>query len=375
METAPLRVALAGGGTGGHVVPGLHLLAHAKRRERATDVLWFGAGRAIEDRVFAGGARNEEGVGAIRRVALALEPPRGGAPSRLRLAATIAPAVLQARRAMARQRTSVCVGLGGYTVVPAALAARSLGIPVVLLEVNAQAGLATRWLSRIAHVVAHAWPTSVPEGGQENHVVLGPPLGPRFLDPTPAGAEVDLLRRGLGLEPGTPLLVVLGGSQGALGLNRFCRERAGAFVDRGLQVLHQVGPGRLAEAGPERAGYHPIEFLDDVCSALDAADVVLCRGGASTLAEVAARAKPAFVVPYPHHADRHQEKNALLFGDGLRILPEEDLGDDAFEEMVALALPGGAAERARRSSLLAQQTPRDGAHRLLDLVLDTIETV
>ena len=379
MSEAPLRLALVGGGTGGHVVPGLHLLAHARKRSLETETLWFGAGRQIENRVFAGAGTPDRGAptaeSTLTRVALSLEPPGGGAPSRLRLALSLGPAVRQARKELRKHRISVCLGLGGYTVVPVVLAARSLGIPVLLLEVNAEPGLATRWLSRFAHVVAHAWPSSVPTTGRANHVVLGPPLAPRFFTELPDAARKSFLRRALGFDPERPLLLVLGGSQGALGLNRFCRDNASAFTDRGVQVLHQVGPKRKEEGAAEAGGYRPVEFIDDVCLALDASDVVLCRGGASTLAEVAARGVPAFVVPYPHHPDDHQEKNARVFGDGLRILPEAELGEEALREILALVLPEGADERRRRSRSLSAHAPRDGANRLLDLILDQVEEV
>lgn len=375
-----LAIALAGGGTGGHVVPGLHLLAHARAGGVATHVLWFGAGRAVEERVF-GGALAEPAAAVvagttIERIALSLEPPGGGAPSRLRLVARTPGSVLAARHALRRSGARVLVGLGGFTVLPAVLAARSLGLAVVLLEVNAEAGLATRWLARLARHVVHAWPASVPAGASPGapgdagarHLVLGPPLAPAFLAPDPSDARRAELRRALGLDPERPLLLVLGGSQGALGLNRFVAEHAERLVAAGLSVLHQVGPARLTEAAPEREGYRALEFVDDVCAALDAADVVLCRGGASTLAEVAARGVPGFVVPYPHHADRHQERNARALGEGLVVVDETALGPATVQAIVALAGPAGRAERTRRGALLRAAVPRDGAARLWELV-------
>lgn len=366
----PLRLAVAGGGTGGHLVPGLHLLAHAAARGLAVDALWLGAGRAVEERVFAAAGRGApEGV-RIERRALALEPAGGGAPSRVRLALGTPRALLVARRALRAHRAEVLLGLGGYTVLPAVLAARTLGLPVCLLEINAAAGLATRWLAPLARRVVHAWPSTVPAGGggRARHRRLGPPLAPAFLAPVPDEGGRAAARAALGFRPELPLLVVLGGSQGARGLNRFLAAEAGALVEGGLQVLHQVGPGRLAEAASLEAGrgYRAVEYVDDVRGALDAATLVLCRGGASTLAEVAARRVPALVVPYPHHGDRHQERNARAVGEGLRVVDEEALGPRTRVELLELAAPGGARERARRAALLGAAVPPDAALALLE---------
>lgn len=362
------RLALAGGGTGGHMVPGLHLLAHAAGSGLAPHVLWLGAGRSVEERVLR--AASPAIRARLERVVLPLEPPGGGAPSRARLLGATPASFLRARRALACHGARVCLGLGGFTVLPAALAARSLGVPLVLLEVNARAGLATRRLARLATHVVHAWPASVPPGARgARHVVLGPPLAPAFLAPSATAAERADARAALGLDPARPLLVVLGGSQGAGGLNRFVAQHLAALQAHGVQVLHQLGPGRLPEGGAARAGYLPREFVDDVRGALDAADVVLTRGGASTLAEIAARGVPAVVVPYPHHADRHQEWNARALGDGAEVVAEEALDLGLARRLAELCAPASAGERARRGALLRAAVPADAAERLLALLL------
>jgi len=125
----------------------------------------------------------------------------------------------------------------------------------------------------------------------------------------------------------------------------------------------------LSEGATGVPGYRALEYLDDVAGALDAATLVLCRGGASTLAEVAARARPALVVPYPHHADRHQERNALALGAGVRIVPEERLDAALVDTLSRLAGEHGARERAAMSRALAQSMPRDGVVRLADELL------
>jgi UDP-N-acetylglucosamine:LPS N-acetylglucosamine transferase len=365
-----LVLALAGGGTGGHVVPGLHLLAHFAQRPGAlARVLWFLSGRAVEECLLAGIERILGGV-PLERVPLALEPEGGGAPSLSRLALCTPGALRRARSHLRSSGAEVLLGLGGFTTLPPVLAARTLGVPVALLEINAERGRATRWLTPLCARVLHAWPLSLPGGrASARHACIGPPLAPAFLRGVPEAHEELAQRARLGFEERRPLLVVLGGSQGAAGLNRFVVPHVPAWLAAGLQVLHQVGPGRRAEGAPERPGYRCVEYVDDVRAALAAATLVLCRGGASTLAEVGVSGRPAFVVPYPHHADRHQEKNARCLGAGVLVIDERRLGEEVAREICALAGPSGAPRRSEMARALATAVPREGARRLADELL------
>lgn len=360
-----LRIALAGGGTGGHIVPGLHLLGCARARASVADVVWFQTGRAVEQRVLAGVEQRLEPA-RLERVTLSLEPEGGGAPSHGRVALHTLPAVLRARAALRAHASQVLVGLGGFTSLPAVIAARSLRIPVALLEVNALAGSATRWLSSSSARVLHAWKSTLPKPSGARDVWIGPPLSPEFTAGEPTPHSCALARTQLGFDPARELLVVLGGSQGALGLNRFVAEHANFLVLNGLSVLHQVGPGRMHEAGVAREGYRAVEYVNDVAAALRAASLVLARGGASTLAEIGALRRPAWIVPYPHHADRHQERNARELGEGVRVVHQEQLGLELARELLSTCGPSGQAQRARMSAALAGVVPLDAAERMFD---------
>ena len=368
-SAAALRVALAGGGTGGHLVPGLHLLDHWVEEPGALeDLVWFSSGRAIEDRVLAGLESRLVRV-VHERVVLDLESRAGGAPSLGRLSTRLPSAVRRARTALRRHGSEVVLGLGGFASAPAVLAGRSLGVPVALLEINALSGRATKTLAPLCTRVFHAWPDSMPRrfrsrartgadtgaetGGRHRHVGLL--LAPRFCSPRPTDAERRRLKAQLGFAPGRPLLLVLGGSQGALGLNRFLRDHARWLTHGGAQVLHQVGPGRLEEGAGELSGYQAREYLGDVFAALDAADFVLCRGGASTLAEVVARERPAWVVPYPHHPDQHQEHNVRAAGGQLVLVPEGHLNAAAARELARLLAPDGVLDRSRMGTLRGRE--------------------
>ncbi len=362
-----LRLALAGGGTGGHLVPGLHLLDGIAGRPGAlVDLLWLHGARPIEERVLAGLGAQAFGV-PMERVRLALEAAGGGAPHLAAVCARLPRAVLSARRALLRHRSEVVLGLGGFVSVPVVLAAKSLGIPATVLEINAVPGRATRALAPLCARVFHAWRGSLPPRPAARDRLVGPPLSRAFTSGVGRGIrseDRESARRALGFESERALLVVLGGSQGAGALNAFVRGVLDVLLGAGLSVLHQVGPGRLDEAATERAGYRAVEYIDDVARALRAAELALCRGGASTLAEIAALEVPVCVVPYPHHADRHQERNAHELADGAVVIEERALGPAALERIVVLASEAGQAERERMRAALQGRIPRDSAQRI-----------
>ncbi|MBL8861487.1 MAG: glycosyltransferase [Planctomycetes bacterium] len=357
-----LRVAFAGGGTGGHVVPGLHLLADARARgAEPADLVWFTSGRPVEERVFAGALDLLAEI-PHERLALPLERRGGGAPSRAGLVLRAPGAVIHARRALVAHRTEVLLGLGGFASLPAVVAARGLGIPVALLEVNAVRGAATRWLARAARRVLFAFEPDAARPGRD--LCTGPPLSPALARGAPEAAAVRAARLSFGLDPERPVLLVLGGSQGASALNAFVRTNLPRLIGGGLQVLHQTGPGKLAEAAPPASGYHASEYFDPAQRALEAATVALCRAGASTLCEVAALRLPAFVAPYPRAADDHQARNARALGRGVRVVRDDELGAWTADALARLASASGAAERRALSAELERALPLDGAQRI-----------
>jgi len=366
--TTGLRLAIAGGGTGGHLVPGINvcLQAQAEGAPALADVVWLSSGRSIEERLL-GGLEEKIAPVPLERAVLALEPRGGGAPSRAALFFRTAPAVVAARRVLAAHGSNVLLGLGGFTCLPAVLAARSLGLPVALLEMNAASGSATRWLTPFARRVFHSWRGTLPAGvsgaAAENavHVFAGPPLAPEFDGREIPAAEQAGARAELGFHPDRPLLLVLGGSQGASAINRFVRSYAPSIVGSGVQILHQTGPGKLDEGCETFSGYRAVEFVAPAHRALCAATAVLCRGGASTLAEIAALGRPAFVVPYPHHQDRHQEKNALELGEGVRVVSEEKLTASLRVDLERICSAAGESERWRMTRALRSAIPLGGA--------------
>jgi len=197
------------------------------------------------------------------------------------------------------------------------------------------------------------------------HLLTGPPLNPSFAQVRDDVSDRRSIARAAGLPGDGPLLAVLGGSQGAGSLNQFLTTHAQVLLDAGVEVLHQCGPGRRSEAPANRTGLMVQEYVSDVSNLLHAADLVLCRGGASTLAEVAAARVPAIVVPYPHHGDRHQERNARELGDGVRLVDDAALDGTLAQDLAELAGEAGVEERKRRSRALERAVPLDAAARIL----------
>ncbi len=371
-EQTGLRLAISGGGTGGHIVPGLHLLEHLRESGGDLgDLVWFGSGRGVEERVLKH-LTGRTGRAPVEVLSLALEPRSGGAPSWVGLAVRTAPSVQHVRQALRAHRTQVVLGLGGFVTAPVALAARSLGIPMALLEINSVVGKANQWLSPLCQRVYHAWEETVPADAGQRHLHMGPPVSPR-LEPTDGESSRSAAKDCLGFEVGRPLLVVLGGSQGAQAINLALAAGSGTLVEKGISILHQVGPGKMDQAAELQfcqvwklpGSYRAVEYVDEMDLALRAADLVLCRGGASTMAEVAAVQTPAWVVPYTHHRDNHQTHNAQQLGDGVRIVPESTL-EGALAEVPGFMGEGGAAERERMRRALGRCVPRNAAVQILD---------
>jgi UDP-N-acetylglucosamine--N-acetylmuramyl-(pentapeptide) pyrophosphoryl-undecaprenol N-acetylglucosamine transferase len=353
---APLqrkRVVFAGGGTGGHLYPGL---AVARALPGHEPLFLIPPDRGDLERI--GGEFQ----------ALVLRAPRPDR-SRLLYPVRLAAAVARSRGILQDVRAAAVVGLGGYASVPAALAARTLGLPLYLIQCDAVPGRATRLLARLAHGVGL--------GSERARAALPPRLSCRVTG-TPLRSEAQAKgdRADFGLDPLLPTLLVLGGSQGAEGLNTRVLEGLRACGDDAFQVLHCAGArdaARVEEAYrdlPVRA--RVVDFLPAIGRAYDIADLVLARSGASTVAECAARGLPAVYVPYPFHRDRQQAWNALdsVRAGAARLVEEADLDASAFRTSV-LDLLRDPAER-KTMSLCARAVARPDA--ALDMAAHVIET-
>ena len=302
------------GGTGGHVFPGLAVADLLK--SRGWQVVWMGNPDGMEARLVP--ARGYE-MAEVRFTAL-----RGkGLLRKLRLPFALLSAFWQARREIRRISPDVVLGMGGYISFPGGMMAALLGRPLVVHEQNSVAGLANRVLARVADRRLCGFPDALPKGDW-----AGNPVRPEIAAlPSPAerfaGREAD----------GLPLRVlVLGGSLGAAALNEVVPKGL-ALIPAGErpQVVHQSGEKHLehlkanyAAAGVEA---HCVPFIEDMAGAYAWADLVICRAGALTVAELAAVGVASILVPFPHAVDDHQTSNArfLSTAGGAILLPQSDM--------------------------------------------------
>ncbi|KAB7699971.1 undecaprenyldiphospho-muramoylpentapeptide beta-N-acetylglucosaminyltransferase [Plesiomonas shigelloides] len=301
------RLLVMAGGTGGHVFPGL-AVAH-QLMEQGWQVRWLGTADRMEaDLVPKHGIE----IDFIQISGLRGKGWRAqlGAPLR------IWRAIRQARQIMRDYQPDVVLGMGGYVSGPGGVAAWLQGIPVVLHEQNAIAGLTNRWLSRIAAKVLQAFP-----GAFAKAPVVGNPVRQDVLAlPEPAQRMKD--------RSGPLRVLVVGGSQGARVLNRTLPAVAAALGAQ-ITLWHQVGKGALSEVeqayqAAGATGHKITEFIDDMADAYQWADVVICRSGALTVSELAAAGVPAIFVPF-QHKDRQQYLNGLtLEKAGAAYIIEQD---------------------------------------------------
>ena len=283
-----MRVALAGGGTAGHIEPALSLADALRRIDPDTEILCLGTERGLETRLVP--MRGYE-LGLIPAVPL----PRKLTPQLLSVPGKLAGALSAAGDHLDRLQADVLVGFGGYVATPGYLAARRRRVPIVVHEANPLPGLANRLGARLTpHVF-----TGHPHTQIRNGRFIGIPLRQQIstLDRLAMG---DKARNYFGLRPDLPTLLIFGGSQGAQRINETAFAARDAFRDRGVQVLHVVGPKNADEPQDltqDGIPYVAVPYVDRMDMAYAAADVAMCRSGALTCAELTAVGLPGAFVP------------------------------------------------------------------------------
>ncbi len=356
-----MRVLLAGGGTAGHTSPLLATADALLRLDPTVEITCLGTPRGLENRVVpAAGYRLE----LIPPVPL----PRRPSGDLLRVPGRLREAVLATYDVLDRVRPDVVVGYGGYVSMPAYLAARRRKLPLVVHEQNALPGLANKAGARIADRVAVSFPsTPLPKAEY-----VGLPIRTLIsgLDRAALRAEA---RAFFGLDQDRPTLLVTGGSQGARRLNQSVAGAATSLTRAGVQVLHVSGPtGEAVPADPAPGvPYVVVPFVDRMDLAYAAADLVVCRGGASSVTEAAAVGLPGIFVPLPI-GNGEQERNARPVVDAGGGLLVDDA--DLTITWVASTVPGlavDAARLARMGAAAAALIPRDADEKLARIVQES----
>lgn len=305
------RVVVAGGGTAGHIEPALNLADAVRRLEPGAEVTALGTPKGLDAQLIPARGYPLELVPAVP---LPRRPGRDllATPARLRSAVAAAGAVLD------RVRAEVVVGFGGYVALPAYLAAKRRGLPIVVHEANARPGLANRVAARLT---THVF-TAGEQGRLPHATVIGIPLRPEISQLDRAAAR-SAARSRLGLELDRPTLLVFGGSQGARTINWAASGAADGLRAAGVQVLHIVGPTNVLDVpcGADAPAYVVVPYVEQMQYAYAAADFALCRCGAMTCAELSAVGLPAAYVPYPvgNGEQRLNAEPVVAAGGGLLV--------------------------------------------------------
>ena len=349
-----MRASLAGGGTGGHVIPALAIAQELQRRCNA-ECLFIGTARGLENRLVpsAGYPLKLVRVGALNRVSLT---------TRLKTAFDLPRAVWTAAGILNEFQPDVVIGVGGYASGPAMLAAILKHIPRVAFEPNVVPGFANRIVAHFVSAAAVHFKETADYF--RNPCVTGVPVRPAFF-------QIPLKP----YDPASPTLLVFGGSQGSRAINQAMMRAVPQLTRRipGLQVIHQTGERDYAnvQTAYTQAGLaaEVHKFIDDMAAFFARADLVLCRSGASTVAEIAAAGKPAVFVPFPLAADDHQRRNAeALESAGAGVVLEETKLDEVWIVDTISALLEDPARLRRMSDAARTMAHPDAAKDIADLV-------
>jgi UDP-N-acetylglucosamine--N-acetylmuramyl-(pentapeptide) pyrophosphoryl-undecaprenol N-acetylglucosamine transferase len=359
VRTEALRVVIAGGGTGGHLFPGLAIAREVLARRPDAVVTFAGTARGIEARAVPAAGFT---LDTIRSLGL-----KGKSPlALLRGLATLPLSAIDAWRVVGRRRPHVVVGVGGYSSGPIAAMAWLRRVPVLLHEQNAEPGFTNRLVSRVARAVAVTFEGTLPRFGAKAFV-SGNPVRPPFLQigPEPAGA-----RR----------VLIFGGSQGAHAINVAVVEAASELgrAARPPRITHQTGERdlELVRAGFERAGLAArVEpFLERMDEEMSAANLIVSRAGSTTLAELAAAGRAAILVPLPTATDDHQRRNAeaLARAGAAELLEQHTLTGSTLAARV-LALLDDDERRQRMAAAIRTFARPDAARLIVDRVVSLAE--
>ena len=359
-----VSVVLAGGGTAGHTSP---LIATAERLAELSPGLRLtcvGTPKGLESKVIPA-------AGLDLRMITPVPLPRKPSPDLLAVPFRLARAVREARAVLGHAAADVVVGFGGYVALPVYLAARTRGVPVVLHEQNAVPGLANKVAARFARIVAVSFPGTPLPGARYVGLPVRAAIGRLNRD-----AARPAARASFGFTGDRPLLLVSGGSQGAVAINGATFGAVDALLAAGFDVLHVLGPRNIGDApgvvtdAATGASYRPVAYVDAMETAYAAADLMLGRSGAGTVVETATVGLPVVFVPLPH-GNGEQARNAgfLIEGHAGVLVPNEEL-DPARLLAEVLPLLGDPARLRAMSDACRGLVPPDAASALARLVLD-----
>lgn len=370
-------VLVAGGGTAGHVFPAVAVARELQRLDADVEPVFVGVRDRLEARLVPEAGFRLHFIDAV-------SIPRRPSPALLRVPKALRTGVAQCVRIAEEEQPVAVVTFGGYVSFPLDRAAVKRGLPLVVHEQNSVPGLTNRVASRWADRTAITFPGSATRFPyQERCVVSGNPVRSDVLELDRATARAAA-REAFDLDPDLPTLLVFGGSQGARSINSAIVEAHGRWGDTPLQVLHAAGRNGYSTATrmwEDARAAHPdgppvrlVDFIDSMADAYAAADVVVCRAGATSIAELTVLGLPAVLVPYPHATADHQTENAraLERAGGAAVLTDDELDGASLVDQVAPLLADADVHAMTARASRAFGRP-DAASNVARLVLELVE--
>ena len=351
-----MKILIAAGGTGGHIYPGIAVAKEIMRRDAASEVLFVGTTRGLETKIVP---ENGFQLSLINSAGL----KNVGFAGKLRGLAVLPKSFLEARTLLKEFRPDVVVGAGGYVSGPVLMMASLMRIPTLVMDSNALPGFTNRRLAMFVDKAALTFEDAVPFFGKKG-VVTGNPVRKEFFEIRETESS-DTVR-----------LLVFGGSQGARAINTAMVDALSKLGHGKVEITHQTGDAEFEKvrsayigAGFESADVRP--YISDMVSQFERTDLIICRAGATTCAELAAAGKASIMVPLPTAADDHQRKNAeaMVKAGAARMVLQKDLtGEVLAEEIRALI---DSPELIERMEDAAKQLARaDAAEVTVDLIAD-----
>ncbi len=356
-----MRLLLAGGGTGGHLFPAVALAEKLKEQVGSAEILFVGTKQGIEYRVLPELDWNLETVNISGFTGK-------GSMAKLAVMAKLGQSIMQGRRILKRFCPDIVVGVGGYASAPLVIAAKTLSLPTLLHEQNAIPGLTNRLLARWADRVCVAFAQTTTAFTGVKAIMTGNPLRSGMTDCPPVSGD-------------SPTLLVFGGSRGAKAINDAMCAAVPLIMQAHpeLRVIHQTGNDDLqrvtsAYAAIDSSNIKVEAFINDMAAVYREADLVVCRAGATTVAELTACGRPAVMIPYPHAAGDHQTANALALVEKEAAIMLEQAGLTG--ETLAAIVNSMLADQPRLQAMAAaakKQGTSDAAEKILDVCREIIE--
>ena len=350
------KLLIAASGTGGHIYPALSVV---EALPDSWDVCWLG----VEDRLEQAVLPKEYELITIPVQALQARGIRGFL-QRIKLCFSIVFVV----RLLLRKKIEVVLTTGGYIAAPTIIASKLCRVPIILHESNAFPGKVTRLLGRFCDQVALGLPIAKEHLKNCNLIFTGTPVRSEFLypNPLPTWTPTDI----------SPLIVVLGGSQGAVGLNKMVRNILPSLLKKGYRVVHIIGTNDNL-SGINNPNFVEKTFTEEVAGLLHHADLVISRSGAGALSELAVCKTPAILIPYPYAADNHQDLNAAYvaqFG-GALILHENVSSDQPLLKAIVRLLETYGTVNGQRKNLLKEMSKGMGSIAVRDSHLCLVDII